>query len=96
MWWSRSALEGHKLKESTPRITRDNLRNRGGFICTFNIAASAGDCRNSGLGHESPKSARLSEGPVRVTGGKTLSEYMFSEPIQIADIVGNAGSPKTP
>ena len=33
--------------------------------------------------------------PERVTGGKTLSEYMFSELLQMADIVGGAGGPRT-
>ena len=33
--------------------------------------------------------------PLWVTGGKTLYEYMFSELPQIADIVGNAGRPKS-
>ena len=31
---------------------------------------------------------------VGVTGGKTLSEHIFSELAQIADIVESAGSPK--
>ncbi len=31
-----------------------------------------------------------------VTGGKTQSEYMFSEIPQVADITGSVGSLKTP
>jgi hypothetical protein len=35
-------------------------------------------------------------GPLRVTCGKTLCEYMFSELPQITDIVGSVGSPGLP
>src|SRR6266478_8664683 len=39
--------------------------------------------------------SRTSEGQLRAMGGKTLSEHIFSELLQIADIVESANSHRT-